>query len=192
MARRPGLSEQIVIQAAIDLVNEQGLENLSIAEIAKRLNVRPPSLYNHVEGLDGLKHAMRLHWLRELANTLQQAAMGRSGTEALRAVAIAYRDFAKLNPGMYPLTARSTQNTDDATQAVEQAVLAVILAVLRGYDLTDDSALHATRCLRSALHGFVSLETSGGFGMVLNVDESFEQLITLLDYGLQHGFEHKR
>jgi WHG domain-containing protein len=59
--------------------------------------------------------------------------------------------------------------------------------VLRGYDLDDDAAVHATRVVRSALHGFVALETGDGFGMPFDLDESFELLVTVLDQGLRAG-----
>ena len=36
------------------------------------------------------------------------------------------------------------------------------LAVLRGYGLEGDDAIHAVRIIRAALHGFVTLETGGG------------------------------
>ena len=46
-------------------------------------------------------------------------------------------------------------------------------------------ALHATRMLRAALHGFIGLERAGGFAMELDVNESFERLIDIVDQGLE-------
>ena len=53
--------------------------------------------------------------------------------------------------------------------------------MLRGYGLTDDDAVDATRALRSALHGFVALEAAGGFGLPREVDRSYHQLVAGLD-----------
>jgi hypothetical protein len=61
----------------------------------------------------------------------------------------------------------------------------VVLAVLRGYGLEGDDAIHATRVIRSALHGFVLLEAEGGFGLELSVDESFARMVAALDKGLE-------
>jgi hypothetical protein len=61
----------------------------------------------------------------------------------------------------------------------------VMLAVLRGYGLEGDEAVHATRIVRAALHGFAALETGAGFGMPLDLDETFERLVTVLDRGLR-------
>lgn len=46
---------------------------------------------------------------------------------------------------------------------------------------TNDDVFDATRALRSALHGFVSLEAAGGFGLPRDVDRSFSRLVTAVD-----------
>ncbi|RMF03830.1 MAG: TetR/AcrR family transcriptional regulator [Chloroflexi bacterium] len=188
MARRPGLTEDVVVNAAIELVNTQGVEQLTVAALAQKLAVRPPSLYNHVRGLDGLRQAMVLRGLRALTAKMQTAVMGRAGFEALVSLAQAYRAFAAEQPGLYALTLRSNENADPEAQAAGQAAIDVVLAVLHGYGLEGDAALHATRVLRSALHGFVSLEMAGGFALPLSLDESFDQLLCTLDCGLRNGF----
>lgn len=188
MARRPGLTEDVVVNAAIELVNAQGVEQLTVAALAQKLAVRPPSLYNHVRGLDGLRHAMVLRGLRALTAQMQRAVMGRAGFEALVSLAQAYRAFAAEQPGLYALTLRSTEDDEPEAQAAGRSGIEVVLAVLRGYGLEGDAALHATRVLRSALHGFVSLEMVGGFALPLSLDESFDHLLRMLDYGLRNGF----
>jgi hypothetical protein len=44
--------------------------------------------------------------------------------------------------------------------------------------------VHAIRIYRSALHGFVSQEASGAFGMPESIDESFRLMIDVLDVAL--------
>jgi len=61
----------------------------------------------------------------------------------------------------------------------------VFTAVLAGYGLSGDDAIHATRAVRAALHGFAALESGGGFGMSQPVDASFDRLVALLDDGLR-------
>jgi hypothetical protein len=53
----------------------------------------------------------------------------------------------------------------------------VVTSVLDGFGVTGDDAIDATRSLRAALHGFVSLEDAGGFGLPTDVDRSFDRLI---------------
>ena len=54
----------------------------------------------------------------------------------------------------------------------------------RGYGLDGDDAIHAVRVIRAALHGFVTLETGAGFGIPLDLDESYARLVATLDRGL--------
>jgi hypothetical protein len=61
----------------------------------------------------------------------------------------------------------------------------VLLAILRGYGLEGDDAIHAARAVRSALHGFVSLEAAGGFGLPVELDASFERMVGALARGLR-------
>ncbi len=60
----------------------------------------------------------------------------------------------------------------------------VLRAVLESYGLRGDEATHAIRGLRSLLHGFVSLEAAGGFGLPLDLDESFTRLVRVFAAGL--------
>jgi hypothetical protein len=57
--------------------------------------------------------------------------------------------------------------------------------VLAGWGFEGDDALHRVRVIRAALHGFVSLEAGGGFGLPLDLDASFELLIDVLVTGLE-------
>ena len=49
--------------------------------------------------------------------------------------------------------------------------------VMAGFDLRDDDAVDAIRALGAALHGFVTLEAGGGFGLPVDVDRSFDRLV---------------
>ena len=180
---RAGLTTERVVEAACDLVDSHGPRALSLAALAEQLGVRPPSLYNHIDGIDGLERAVTHAGLDLLAEACRSAAMGRAGRDALLAVAGAYREVARARPGVYLLT--QVARPDDAEYVeLSRRVLEPVLAVLAGYGLAGDEAIHAARALRSALHGFALLETQGGFGLDLEVEESFRRLIDLLDRGL--------
>jgi len=190
VARRPGLTRERLLEAATELIDGRGPDALALAPLATRFGVRSPSLYNHVNGLGDLRGALTLRGLERLGDALTAAVAGRAGPGALAAVAHAYRAFALAHPGLYALTQRAvtggTASADsDALERASNAVVEVVLAVLRGYGLEGDAAIHATRALRSALHGFVALETGGGFGMPQAVDVSFARLVSVLDAGLQ-------
>jgi AcrR family transcriptional regulator len=186
---RAGLTADSVVTAAGVLADEHGLDGVTLARLAGRLGVRPPSLYAHVGGLADLRTRLAARGAEQLAAALQGAAAGLAGSEALSAVAHAYRAYALAHPGAYAALQRATGRTDQAAEAAGR-VVAVVLAVLAGYGLEGEQALHATRAIRSALHGFVLLETQHGFGLPLDLDDSFTALVALLDSGLRdrtHG-----
>ena len=92
---RAGLDAEAVVSAAAELADSQRLEALTLARLAQKLCVRPPSLYAHVNGLEDLRGRIGALGARELAAVLGAAAAGRAGREALEAVAHAYRAYAR-------------------------------------------------------------------------------------------------
>jgi AcrR family transcriptional regulator len=178
---RAGLSAEVVTAEAARLADEVGYDALTLAGVAERFGVAAPSLYKHVRGLDGLQRELSVLAVRELAGELARAVMGKAGGDALRAVAVAYRDWARRHPGRYAATLRAPDPDDAGYVAASEEALAVLLAVLQGYDLKGDDAIDAIRALRSALHGFVSLDALGGFGLPRSVDRSFDRLVTAFD-----------
>lgn len=181
------LDRTAVIKAAADLADAEGLEHLTLARLAERLGIQSPSLYNHVAGLAGLRRELALLALDELNTRLTRAVIGRAGNAAVESLAHTYRAFAKEHPGLYAATMRAPDPADEEAKQVAQGVVAVIVAVLAAYGLRGDEAVHAVRVLRSALDGFVMLETTGGFGMPLDLDETFRRLIGVMIRGFQHG-----
>ena len=179
---RAGLDTEAVVAAAAGLADDVGLERLTLARLAAALGIRTPSLYAHVDGLPDLRARMGARGARELATQLQLAAAGRSGADALRAVAGAYRAYAHAHPGRYAAMQAASEREEN--QVAGAAVVGVILAVLSAYELAGDAAIHAVRVVRSALHGFVVLEHEGGFGLPLSLDDSFATLVEMIDAGL--------
>jgi AcrR family transcriptional regulator len=183
--RKRNLTRTAVVQAAADMLDECAGAELKLADLAARLGVRVPSLYNHVKSADDLRAGIALFGTEELGRRLTHAAIGRSGEDALWAITDAYRAFAKARPGVYPLTLRAPSPDDSERIAASNAIIEVIKRVLAPFGLTDDETIHVIRGLRSLLHGFVSLELAGGFGLPFDVDESFRRLISAFLTGLR-------
>jgi AcrR family transcriptional regulator len=177
---RAGLGPDAVVDAAAALADAEGLDAVTLARLAAGLGVRAPSLYAHVGGLGDLRRRLAARGARELGAALQAAAAGRARGDALAAVAGAYRDYARAHPGTYAAAQRAPD-----LGAEGAAVVDTVAAVLRGYGFEGDDAIHAVRIVRAALHGFAALETEEGFGMPLDVDETFARLVDVLDRGLE-------
>jgi AcrR family transcriptional regulator len=184
---RAGLDAKRVVDAAAPIADAEGLDAVTLARVAGALGVRAPSLYNHVDGRGGLLRALALRGVRELTAALRDAAVGRAGADGLGATARAYRAYAHAHPGLYAATVAAPPPDDPEHRAAASETVDVVLAVLRAWDLDGDEAVHAARTFRSAIHGFVTLEAAGGFGIPVDLDTSFDRLVATLAGGLATG-----
>ena len=182
---RRGLTPAAVADTAGRLADRDGFDALTLGAVAAELGVRTPSLYNHVDGLPGLRRALALHGLQELGEAIRDAAVGRSGDDAVVALADAYREYARRRPGLYAALQRAPEPGDADVEEAGARLLAPVFAALRGSGLEGVEAIHAARALRSAMHGFVDLERMGGFGIDLDLDESYRRTVAAVAAGLR-------
>jgi AcrR family transcriptional regulator len=182
---RQGLSKARVVDAAARIADAEGLEAVTVARVASELGIKAPSLYNHVAGRDDLISALGVRALQALTEALTQASVGRSRDDALQGIAAAYRAYVLEHPGLYSATIRAPEADDRERQEAAEKVLEVVYAVLAGYGLEGDDAVHAARAVRSGLHGFASIEAAGGFGIPADRDESFRRMVAALAAGLE-------
>lgn len=183
MPERRGLTREIVVTAAAALMDAAGNPDaITLADLAAHFHVKVPSLYNHVNGIVDLRDAVALHTYEQFHAALRDAAIGRSADDALMAAALAARRFAHEHPGLYPLLMRPV---GEAVSGPGQRIIDLLMRIMAAYDLSDNDALHAIRGLRSIMHGFVDIERSGGFGLPLDLDESYQRLVTAFIQGLR-------
>jgi AcrR family transcriptional regulator len=175
----------VVVDEAARIADGAGLEAVTLARVAQELGVRPPSLYNHVDGHAALIRLLSIRALGCLTDVIRDAAVGRSGETALTAVAHAFRAFVVTHPGLYATTVRAPDPADEEMLAAAAKPVEVMVTILGAWGLDGDDAVHQVRIIRSALHGFATIEAGGGFGIPLDLDESFERLIATLLAGIQ-------
>ena len=148
--RRAGLSRQTIIQTALRLLDQVGLEGLTVRRLAAELGVQSPALYWHLRGkqelLDGMADAI-----------IMAAGMGppRDGeswqdwlsrrARAYRGSLLAHRDGARIvaNARMSPATLR---------------MFDVELAAMVGRGFTPALALRTIMALAHYVNGFVLQE----------------------------------
>jgi AcrR family transcriptional regulator len=164
-----------VIDEATQMADEIGLSRLTLAALADRLGVRYPSLYKHVDGMDGLQRGIAIRAKNELAAILARATVGRARGDAIVSLSNAYRNWALQHPGRYAAAQRVPTPGDTEAEAADWASVEIIGDVLAGYDLRGDDAIDAIRGLRASLHGWVTLEAT--FAHPANIDRSFDRLV---------------
>jgi AcrR family transcriptional regulator len=183
---RAGLAPAAVVAAGAALADEVGFASLTMGLLAERVGVKAPSLYKHIASLEALQHGIAIQAKRELSEALARAAVGKSGPDAVRAYAGAWRRWALDHPGRYAATIRApTADDEDEDRRVANEGLQIMYDVLAGFGLRGSRSVDAARALRSALHGFAALESASGFGLPHDVDRSFGFLLDTLIAGLQ-------
>lgn len=178
---RAGLNAERLTRAGAELADEVGFDQVTVSALARRFDVKVASLYSHVKNSQDLKTRIALLALDELAERGAAALAGRAGRDALTAFANVYRDYAREHPGRYAAARlRLDPETAAASAGVKHAHM--MRAILRGYDLTEPDETHAVRLLGSVFHGYVSLESSGGFShSAPDSAESWARILDALD-----------
>ncbi|GAA3019786.1 TetR/AcrR family transcriptional regulator [Kitasatospora albolonga] len=183
---RVGLTPAGVVDHAVELIDAQGPDALTLASVAARAGVATPSLYKHVPGgLAELRRLVAVRVTEELAERLAAAVRGLGRDSAATALLGAYLDYADRYPRRYAALPQAPQDDPELTAAAARLV-GVILTVLDGYGLTGEEAVHAARAVRSTAHGFASLAAAGAFRLSAELTVTRERLIGVVVEGLRN------
>lgn len=181
---RARLKHPNVIEAAAALADAKGIEAVTLSALADQLGIRTPSLYNHVASLADLRLRLTVVALTELYCAVEAEIGQREGAEAFQAMCRAYRNWAQSRPGLYACVVPTALVEDEDIRRAGERLLSITLQTLKSLGVADDVAIHAARYFRSTLHGFVTLEQAGGFGIDRDPDESFDWTVKSLLSGL--------
>jgi len=149
-AKRGQLSRSRILAAALELVDQDGLEALTMRRLADQLKVDPMSIYNYVEGkealLDGVAEAL---WEK-----VELPSESADWKEALRSFALHLRSLAHAHPQAYGLLCRACLS-EPALRTMD-----VSLAALERAGLDRPRAAEMLRTLFSYAVGYGLLELS--------------------------------
>lgn len=114
MARPPKTSEREILEAAIDIIETDGLESLAMRAVARRLGLSINALYYYFPSRRALESAVAEEGERRLYTSLDQAAKWeRHDPQILDRVCVAYLKFAREHAAIYDLF--WTRNFENAT-----------------------------------------------------------------------------
>ncbi|NLW70795.1 MAG: TetR/AcrR family transcriptional regulator [Eubacteriaceae bacterium] len=180
MARR-GLNNENIMEEATLFVQEKGFDNFSLRELAHRLNVKPASLYNHIDGIDAINLSVGATAAGRLKQAMISAMLSKGRREALRAAAKAFRDFALENPELYKAIIRlPSMKSDKAREALHDCFEPLKECV--GRFIEDEAMkLNYYRTIRALIHGYTALEERGFMRVNLTPpNDSFEWAVESL------------
>ncbi|KIF06320.1 TetR family transcriptional regulator [Streptomyces sp. RSD-27] len=183
---RAGLNAARLTEAAAEMADETGIENVSLSALARRFGVKDASLYSHVRNLRDLRVRVALLAGEEMTGRIAVAVAGRSGKDALVAFADAYRAYALERPGRYAASQMRFEPEEVAGSAGLLRSVELTYGMLRAYGLADPDLTDAARLLRSTFHGYVHLELSGAFGHSREVRTSWARGLDALHVALEN------
>ncbi|TDE57019.1 TetR/AcrR family transcriptional regulator [Nonomuraea mesophila] len=183
---RAGLTADRVTEAAADLADVVGFDNVTLSALARGFGVADASLYSHVRNMRDLRTRVAVRAAAELGDRLAAATAGRAGKESLTGFANAWRDFARECPGRYQATQMPVDPEIVAGSPGHQRIMAITYAHLSAYALPEPDLTDAIRLLRSTYQGFFAIEASSGFDHPRDLQSSWEKILDALDNALTH------
>lgn len=159
---KTALTPAAVIERAAALADADGLTAVTLAAVARSLDVQTPSLYTHVRDIAALRDGVTVVALDTLSDLITEAIAGRSARDALDGFAAAHRTMVQEHPGLWEALQR-TAGPDAVASPAARRVVRLTDAVLLGYDIAAADRTHAIRIVGGALNGFLTLERLGSF-----------------------------
>jgi AcrR family transcriptional regulator len=135
------LSRGRIVRAALDHIDANGLDALSMHKLGAELGVKAMSLYNHITNKDDvLDGVVELMWTEVETN----APIKDDWREGVRALANAIRDMVRRHPNAATLTTTQSYMPQSALRTVQRHVTALTAAGIR-----DDIAYALLRTITS-------------------------------------------
>ncbi|MFN8672701.1 MAG: TetR/AcrR family transcriptional regulator [Candidatus Sericytochromatia bacterium] len=170
------LTRDDVINAAIYCLEIEGENALGINRVAKELNIKPPSLYNHIKSNDDLYKAVVIQGWKKLLNECKNNKSKINNLEhTIEYLFNTFRNFAKNNKALYLVMSKISIKIDDEDFVpILNDFIQFFSEVLAPLQMDRDSQIHTIRFLRSTIHGFIILELQGQFEMNLSIEKSYD------------------
>ncbi len=187
---------ELIIQAATDIVERDGLAGLSAREIAKRIGYSPGTLYNVFENLDDLLLTIEARLLDRLTERLAKTDTSGTPQERVRRLAETYVAFTQERPKLWNLLIEHRMPAGQDVPVWYRTKLEGLLVPLEEalaplLDASDPRASRrAARTLWASVHGMTSLSTAQKLAPVTG--QAGSSLVDDLVATYMAGLEHRR
>jgi AcrR family transcriptional regulator len=169
-ARHSDEMRQDILQAAREIIAEEGAGALSIRGIARRIGYSAPALYEYYKGKEDIARALFVFGFERLAETMEHIEQTHPNPrDRIRTMGAAYRQFALTHPQEYSVMfgrpiPEFTPKDDDLKRVSKRAFAPVQRAFADGIstsELRPMDARTAATITWAFVHGMVSLELAG-------------------------------
>ena len=177
---------QTIIETAGAIIEREGVENLSLKEIASEIGIKTPSLYRYVSSKNDLLRAVIESTFRKLFEVYKTtlADPGKDPADQLHALFHAHRAFAHANPNTYILAYTTTDpelRTDPDELEQQAIVVQKVMAQITG----ETQSLPALRGALALVHGFVMLELNEQLQRGGDLTQAFDTAVSAYLRGWQ-------
>ena len=152
---REPLTRERIVEAALRVMDADGLEAVTMRRLGRELGVEAMSLYNHVEDKDALLRGA-------LARVLSEFELPQDPDldwiERVRQMARTFRELLLRHPGVIPLLSEKSGPITDPRALVP---IETALQTLRDGGLSEAETIHAYRAVVGFVVGSVALEVAG-------------------------------
>jgi TetR/AcrR family transcriptional regulator, tetracycline repressor protein len=154
-----GLDRAVIVQAALDSIDRQGTQGLTMRGLALDLGVEAMSLYRYVAGREDLLEAVVADLLKDLVGVDDQ--LSRTWQGYLQGLAHAVRRIAVEHPAAFPLVATRHPAAPWLRPPLRNLELVDdFLSTLSGFGFTDEQVVGTYRAFSGFLLGHLLLEVA--------------------------------
>ncbi|MGI6070103.1 MAG: TetR/AcrR family transcriptional regulator [Blautia sp.] len=182
-------TKEAVIKATSDLADKKGLNNVSLKSVAEKLNIRTPSLYNHIENLDNLLLEVTHQGMRTMNERMTQAAIGSIGETAIKEVAVAYLDYMIEHPGVYETIQWVSWHGTEETNSIFNNYISLLLALIRSCQFKEEHTTDILNMIMGLLHGYTTLQLRYAFSNPDKVRKELCNAVNTLFLGIRQKYD---
>lgn len=102
--RRYQRTQQAILNAALSILTEEGIDKLSIRAIADRIDYSPAALYEYYGSKEEIIGALCGEGHNRLKHYMEQVSLSLAPSKYLQEIGLAYIQFALQNPSYFLLT----------------------------------------------------------------------------------------
>ena len=157
------ITKKTVLDTAADIADKNGLHGVSLKVVAERLNIKTPSLYNHIENLDDLLREVAHQGMRNMNMRLERAAIGKIAGNAIKAVGIEYLNYMIEHPGVYETIQWATWNGTHETAQIFENYLDLLRTLISSCQIQKSSTEEVLNILTATIHGYTTLQLRYAF-----------------------------
>ena len=178
-----------VIQTAADIADKNGLSNVSLKAVAESLNIRTPSLYNHIDSLEALLREIAHKGMKTMNEQMMQAAIGKIGDDAIKSVGITYLNYMIEHPGIYETIQWATWHGTEETGKIFDNYLSLLKTLSLSCKFHPANIDEILNLLTGVLHGYTTLQLRHAFTKPEEVRAALSTALDTVLTGLHQKYD---